>query len=1039
MEIQIMKQKIVAVALLSAAFGVSALNAEVFYWKGGASSFGDYGNPANWDVGSSGGGNAGSLVPGASDEIFGARAAMWDLGGGTRQIGTWDSMKDVDGVSDWNRYEIQLTNGTLSVMRRYSHNDTITIFGDTTLEFPVGSDFSPSVDCGGAEVVTVAANGRLEVKGAFSPYRIQLKTVRYGYALIDPTSFRIAVNSAQENIIRVEGTNEIPHGLVWSASGTSACSLKLRVTWSGRLIAGGDFSRNGKPGTFRFEQAGGYLETCGDLSFSGVDSCTVEQGTTFIANGADTLDISNFSFYEGDTICYKLGTGTLAIGALLPPAMQVNAGTIAVKAARSDLAGMTFAGNGITVRFDVPGCRLDGIANASQLSRVTFRSGIDMDGLTAGVTLFSSSDATILAAMKAELEAAVPAGFSIDESGDSLVLADSSEITFDTSVSSDLANIAAWKGRSSVPEGEAVTIKGGGTAVFNASSPLFASIKVTAGATLSIAGGTAESPVTPPPLAMAYNGRIVCEAGSYVHLTNELACTAMVSALPVFEVATGAVVYAEGPEHATKGFAFKNMRLNWFGKVRLPDASSHSTPSVVLGTAAPDEVAMFGLNVDGGSLEVTNTASYWQGNNSIIRIMCPEYGGEVHPVGEFTWRNFVKGPDSAKVGSTTIIANSGYDIGVGNPESIAFTLNVSGTPIGLNGTSAIAGGANIVCTGADSGLVKGDTFINYTLTQQVNVRGSAKITLRDGARFSNAFVVGNKGTVYFSPTAPGHISLEIDGGTTEFYTLGNDGSRTAKVLVRNGCYDVGRLIPESTKEPEDGWDGAPYSPVFDRFAQIEVQGLLQVRATDGFPRPSWWHFDGYWDHKVLQADMPFTGTGSLLVTNMTADSSMTFTLVNRGNTMSGTISALPGTRSTLLFKDDCLWSGTVIANGCAGCVNTDATTGKEKPAYVKFKHMRLEGDFPIRLWRTEGVATNDFIEFSGVCTGAGGAFVGEPMEGMSVNAGDSFAFAKYPAASALPQVDSGRWRVSAAPIDGDANNVLLMLTYQPPGFSLSIR
>ena len=1013
-----------------------AARGDTFYWKGGASAFGDYADPANWDVGSDGGGNADNRIPDASDEIFGARAAMWNLGGVPRTIGTWDSKLNLSGGSDWSRYMIHLTNGTLSVMRRHSHNDTMTIWGGTTLEFPVGSDFIPSVDSGGADVMTVAANGRLEVKGAFSPYRLQLTTARYGYALIDPTSFRIAANSAQENTIRIEGTNAIPHGLVWSASGSSACSLKIRTIWSGRLIAGGDFNRNGQAGTFSFAMAGGYLETCGDLSFSGVDACTVEQGSTFVVNDGDTLDISNFSFYDdAGTTSYKLGLGTLAIGASLPPAMQVNAGTIAVKVARSDLAGMTFAGSGITVRFDVPGCRLDGIANASQLSRVTFRSGIDMNSMSAGITLFSSSDATIRATMKAELEASVPAGFAIEESNDSLVLIDSSEIAFDTSVSSDLSSEAAWGG--SVPVGEAVTIKGGGTAVFNASSPQFASIKVTDGATLSIIGGTAENPVTPPPLAMAYAGRIVCEAGSYVHLTNEIDCTAMISALPVFEVATGAVVYAEAPEHATKGFVFKNLRLNFFGTINLPDAATHSTPCITFGAAGAGETAYFGLNVDGGELVVTNTVSFWQGNNSLVRIMCPEAGGEVHPVGEFTWRNFTKGPDSARINNSDVVANSGYQVGVNNPRTIPFTLNVSGTPICLNGTSTFAGGANIICTGADSGLVKGDTFINYTLTQYVTVQDSAKITLRDGARFSNAFVVGSKGTVYFTPTSNGHISLEIDGGTTEFYSLNCYGSRTAKVLVRDGCYDVGRLIPESLAVPEGGWVGATYSPVFDRFAQIEVKGLLQVRGTDAFPRPSWWKFDGYWDHKVLQADMPFSGTGSILVTNLTANNSMTFTLVNKGNTMTGTIAAAPGTRSTLLFKDDCKWSGTVIANGYAKCTNADAN-GVERPAYVKFKDMSLEGDFPIRLWRSGGVVTNDFIEFSGVCTAtAAGAFVGEPMDGIALAPGDSFTFASYPASSALPVSASKRWRISAVP--GSAGTVNLVLTYQPPGLLFSIR
>ena len=161
----------------------------------------------------------------------------------------------------------------------------------------------------------------------------------------------------------------------------------------------------------------------------------------------------------------------------------------------------------------------------------------------------------------------------------------------------------------------------------------------------------------------------------------------------------------------------------------------------------------------------------------------------------------------------------------------------------------------------------------------------------------------------------------------------------AKVVIRDGCYDIGRLIPETVNKPETGWAGAAYGKVFDRFASIELHGLLQVRATDAFPRPAWWNFEGYWDHEVQFTDMPIVGTGSILVTNITANNSMTLTMLNRGNQATGTIAAAPGTRSRLLFKDDANWMGTVVANGCVGLVNTDASTGKENAAVVKFKNI----------------------------------------------------------------------------------------------------
>jgi hypothetical protein len=396
----------------------------------------------------------------------------------------------------------------------------------------------------------------------------------------------------------------------------------------------------------------------------------------------------------------------------------------------------------------------------------------------------------------------------------------------------------------------------------------------------------------------------------------------------------------------------------------------------------------------------------------------------------------VKEPETYGSGSSVILAKSGYHIGVGNPENIKYTMNVSGTPIALNGETRISGGADIVCTGADSGLVKGETFVSYTLTQCVYIEGSACITLRDGARLSNSFCVGNKGRVYFSPTDTGHVTLVNDGGVTELYQVA--GNSRAGVRLKDSCWDVGRLIPESTTAPESGWLGAEYSPVLSAFKSIELVGLVQIRATDGFNRPAWWNFEGYWDHDIQLVDMPVIGSGSILVTNTTVNNSMTLTVVNRGNVAAGTISAAPGTRSKVLFKNDANWAGTVVANGCSGLVNTDVGTGEEKAAVVRFKNMQLDGDFPIRVWNTDVARTNDFIEFTGVITGKEGGFIGVPMDGRNPKAGDSYRIATYPAASEIPVNNVPRWRISSIPHD-DESKVVLVLTYQPPGTTIVLR
>lgn len=1030
--------------ILSVCAFMSVAEAEIFHWKLGQSGAGDYSDPANWDVGSVGAENPQKLIPGADDEICGVHHASWNFGGGTYTIGTWDSVSGHDESSDWNRYYYELSAGELKVMSRTSHTDTIAINDGASLIFPEGSFYAPSVSCSAPEQLILMQGAHLSILGEFAPYRVTLSTRRYGTALINPKTFRIHAGSAQPSVVDNAGTNIFPNGLVWTGGGTANCSLTINLKWSGRLLAAGEFNRNGHPGRFDLfvDGGGSVIESIGDLSFGGMDECHVSGGMTFTANEGHTIDASNFTYYKNaykddDTpiVSYKLGHGTLAIGSDLPPRLQVNAGTIAVKGARSDLDGMVFIGGSVTVRYDVVGCRLDRLENESDLNRVTFKNGIDLNGLTSGACLFSSADDSIRAAMKSEMEKDLPEGMQIGDDGDSLFLVSESGYRFDASKSADLSDMSAWNCET-LPTNMEVSVCGSGTVLLNASSPSFAKINVSEGCVLRIEGGEESNPIVPPPLAMSYKAKILCAGGSHVKLTNEIECIALPTLLPVFEIATNAVVYAESPNHETAGFMFKNMHLNYFGTIKLPDAFNKETPCITFGHA-DNEVSYFGMNIDGGRLEVVNRAVYWQGNVSLVRIMCPDNGGAVHPVGALNVRNFVKAPDSYTDGGTVILANSGYHIGVGNPDDIAFTLNVSGTPLGLNGTSMFAGGADIVCTGADSGLVKGDLFINFTLTQQVNVEGCARITLKDGARFSNAFCVGSRGKVYFSPSDSSASSLVYDGGASELYEF--DGGRKAKVIVKNGCYDIGRLLPESVTAPETGWEGARYSNVFNRFAQIEIQGVLQVRGTDAFPRPDWWNFDGCWDHEVQFTDMPVRGTGSIVVTNTTAGNSMTLTMVNRGNLATGTISAAPGTRSKLLFKDDANWSGTVIANGCAGLVNTDAETGAEKAAFVKFKDMRMDGEFPIRVWSTDAYRTNDFIEISGAVTGSDGGFFGVPMDGRSPKSGDSYRIATYPASSQLPVNNVPRWRLSSVPHGSDASKVVLVLTYQPPGTTIVLR
>lgn len=193
-----MKRSVAGVMLAVVTAGLSlSVFGETFFWKvctadgKTAGAWADFGSSDNWDVGSVGGGNPEGLVPGSADTVDSQRSANWDLGGGEWEIGTWELQ-----AGDWNRYYFNLRNGMLTVNNRISHSDTIIVQAGGHLVFPVGSTYVPSRGCGGAEELTVQEGAKCEIRGAFSPYRISMSTQRYGWALVDPTSFRIDSGSA---------------------------------------------------------------------------------------------------------------------------------------------------------------------------------------------------------------------------------------------------------------------------------------------------------------------------------------------------------------------------------------------------------------------------------------------------------------------------------------------------------------------------------------------------------------------------------------------------------------------------------------------------------------------------------------------------------------------------------------------------------------------------------------------------------------------------------------------------------------------------
>ena len=168
-----------------------------------------------------------------------------------------------------------------------------------------------------------------------------------------------------------------------------------------------------------------------------------------------------------------------------------------------------------------------------------------------GSTVLLSSGQAILAHAKEGLDAQLQAaGVQAEgriESG-ALIVRSAYPYTFYADRSTDLTDPTAWRS-GSVPSAETpVRICGSGVANFTAESIKFASITVEEGATLSVSGGTAESPVDLPPIELDYEARLLLAEGSVVQMTNTFTCVGDASTLPVFEIATNATAIVQTPE-----------------------------------------------------------------------------------------------------------------------------------------------------------------------------------------------------------------------------------------------------------------------------------------------------------------------------------------------------------------------------------------------------------------------------------------------------------------------------------------------------------
>ena len=184
------------------------------------------------------------------------------------------------------------------------------------------------------------------------------------------------------------------------------------------------------------------------------------------------------------------------------------------------------------------------------------------------------------------------------------------------------------------------------------------------------------------------------------------------------------------------------------------------------------------------------------------------------------------------------------------------------------------------------------------------------------------------------------------------------------------------------------------------------------------------------------ANIPFTGTGDVVVTNGVPAYPFTVTVQNGANTATGSIKVakVEGDAETALyFADGANWAGTVVAGNVALTNLTDGAAA----ATATFGSLDLAADFPIRVWKSEGVYSADAINVGSFINNGGKISPVMMSEGEDFARGDSFVIGKVAKGATLPAVATG-WAVKARSIDGDDAHESL-LCRRGVGFQVIIR
>ena len=964
-------------AVAAIGFAVSAIadTYTLVNTSGTASAPAEFSDLNNWTVG----GVTATTLPGAGDTItweggdwiypYIALDGDYSVGSLTKSFRRPHWVKSSSAAADVVTLTFATQLGAGAYQNYYVH-------GGVKMVIAAGASLQGATSDAVQSEITIQDGGEVDILGAVNSRHIKWMVKNGGTLYFAPTSYTQTTHTSsindQFNIDDSASSIVFPNGLTVTGGNSSWANQfnhnNGTVTFGGSFTSVAPWTYTWKDGTLAITDDSTFAATIA-LVVPASKSVTLDiaSGKTFAAPGLSADSTSSITVTGGGT--FSIAPTTAAI-------ILQNGSLGLATAGTYDLSNVSVGAGATTITLTALGARVDSLPAA--LATATFVA--DLSSAQAGTIVFQSADSSVLAKVKSDLAASVPQGFDLVVSGQTLSLEELSYYIFNSTSVTDLLNGSGWNTGSVPPANASVSIDGAGVvAEFTSGAiPAWASIEVKNGATLRMSANA-----DLPAVVLNKNATLDIASGTS-YLTNGLSCTAVALGgnvtLPVLSIQTNATL------SVASGMKFKNVDFRLYGTVTK---ASDSDDSPVFGYADVGETCYFAFTADGG---VFNFHSNQSAGKGAVYIVCPAAGGTVVPVGTITLRN-----SSRTVTGWADFGN--WEFGSGNPTSVPFDVLVDRTRIDV-AAFFYAGGAAHLSLVNGSRIQRAASCGGHYFGQAI--RDAATITLDAGCFYD--FTTGDGSLGIDSQSAVDTVTVRNGGIYNATYN--SSGWVTGVFVGDGGILGVSKLYASR----------APRTDLLRGFGSARVDGGLTIASINGIGLGG-----TDWDRHVQMANLPFSGTGDVVISNGVPAYPFSVTIRNGSSTATGTIGVakVEGADTALYFANGANWAGTVMANGALGLTNLTAAAS---PVAVSFGGVDMATNLPIRIW-SDGtsdridVGTNGWILH-------GGQIDFMPQDG-EPDGSVTWTLGTAPATSPLPTATRRSFTIFSEPVDGNADLVTL--------------